>query len=107
MPAHGVCRLLRSAAINRMKRPGHFLVYLLLRVVVSIIQALSMETCAAGIRLLAWLMCDAIRFRAPTIDENLRVALPEATPQQRHKISRRMWRHLFMMLVEIIHAPRK
>ena len=90
-----------------MKRAGHFLVYLLLRVLVSLIQAVSMETCAAGIRLLAYVLCDLVRFRAQTIDENLQIALPDATPQQRHKIARRMWRHLMLMMVEIIHAPRK
>lgn len=90
-----------------MKRAGHFLVYLLLRVLVSLIQALSMRTCAAGIRLLAYVLCDLVRFRAQTIDENLQIALPDATPQQRHKIARRMWRHLMLMVVEVIHAPRK
>ena len=90
-----------------MKRAGHFLVYLLLRVLVSIVQALSMETCAGAVRLLAYLLCDVIRFRAATIEENLRIAMPEATPQERHKIARRMWRHLLFMIVEVIHAPRK
>lgn len=90
-----------------MKRAGHFLVYLLLRVLVSIVQALSMETCAAGIRLLAYLLCDVIRLRAATIEENLRIAVPGAAPHERHKIARRMWRHLMLMAVEIIHAPRK
>lgn len=90
-----------------MKRAGHFLVYLLLRVLVSLIQALSMRTCTAGIRLLAYVLCDVVRFRAQTIDENLQIALPDATPQQRHKIARRMWRHLMLIVVEVIHAPRK
>jgi KDO2-lipid IV(A) lauroyltransferase len=90
-----------------MKRAGHYLVYLLLRVLVSLIQALSMRTCTAGIRMLAYVLCDIVRFRSRTIDENLQIALPDATPEQRHKIARRMWRHLMLMVVEVIHAPRK
>jgi Kdo2-lipid IVA lauroyltransferase/acyltransferase len=90
-----------------MKRAGHFLVYLLLRILVSLIQAVSIETCAGVVRLLAYVLCDVVKFRATTIDENLTIALPEATPEQRHKIARRMWRHLMLMVVEIIHAPRK
>src|SRR5689334_11977639 len=50
-----------------MKHAGHFLVYILLRVVVSIIQALSMETCHGGVRLLAYVLCDVVKFRAKTI----------------------------------------
>ncbi|MGI8979169.1 MAG: lysophospholipid acyltransferase family protein [Pirellulaceae bacterium] len=90
-----------------MKYIGHFLVYLLLRVVVSLIQALSMETCHGAVRLLAYLLCDIAKLRAKTIDDNLKVALPEATPEERHKIARRMWRHLMLMVIEVIHAPRK
>ena len=90
-----------------MKRAGQFLVYLLMRVLVSIIQAFSMRTCAGVVRLVAYLLCDVVKFRAATIDENLKIALPDSTPLERHKIARRMWRHLLMMVLETIHAPRK
>jgi len=90
-----------------MKRAGHFLVYLALRVVISIIQALSMETCDGLVRLLAYVLCDVAKFRAKTIDDNLKIALPNSTAEQRHKIARRMWRHLLLMGIEVIHAPRK
>jgi KDO2-lipid IV(A) lauroyltransferase len=92
---------------NAMKHAGHFLVYILMRVVVSIIQALSMETCHGAVRLLAYVLCDVVKFRNKIIEENLRIALPESTPEERHKIARRMWRHLLLMVIEIIHAPRK
>jgi KDO2-lipid IV(A) lauroyltransferase len=90
-----------------MKNAGHFLVYILLRVLVSIIQSLSMETCHGVVRLFAYVLCDVVKFRTKTIDENLQIALPEAVPEERHKIARRMWRHLLLMVIEIIHAPRK
>ncbi|MFN0020523.1 MAG: lysophospholipid acyltransferase family protein [Pirellulaceae bacterium] len=90
-----------------MKRAGYFAVYIALRILVSIIQALSIETCAGIVRLLAYVLCDVVKFRAATIEENLSIALPESTPTQRHKIARRMWRHLMMMVVEVIYAPRK
>jgi KDO2-lipid IV(A) lauroyltransferase len=66
-----------------------------------------METCDGIVRLFAFLLCDVVKFRAKTIDENLQIALPDATPAQRHKIARRMWRHLLLMGIEVIHAPRK
>jgi Kdo2-lipid IVA lauroyltransferase/acyltransferase len=90
-----------------MKNAGHFLVYLLMRVVVSLIQALSLETCSGIVRLLAYVLCDAVKFRAKVIDENLQIAMPHSTAQERHKVARRMWRHLLLMGIEVIHAPRK
>jgi len=93
--------------MSAMKRAGHFLVYLALRVVISIIQALSMETCDGLVRLLAYVLCDVAKLRAKTIDDNLKIALPSSTAEQRHKIARRMWRHLLLMGIEVIHAPRK
>ncbi len=41
------------------------------------------------------------------IDDNLRHAFPEWTPRQRAALCRRMWEHLFLMVVEMAHAPRK
>ena len=70
-----------------MKHIGHFLVYLLLRVLVSIIQAVSMETCAGVVRLLAYVLCDVVKFRAKTIEDNLKIALPESTAEERDRKS--------------------
>jgi KDO2-lipid IV(A) lauroyltransferase len=41
------------------------------------------------------------------VDENIRCAFPHMTARQRRDFSRRMWRHLFLMVCEIAHAPRK
>jgi Kdo2-lipid IVA lauroyltransferase/acyltransferase len=83
------------------------LAYLLVRVTISLIQAVSLETCQTVSRWLAVLAFDVARLRRGTIDENLRHAFPALTPRQRHEMARRMWRHLFLMVCEIAHTPRK
>ncbi|HEX5102784.1 MAG TPA: lipid A biosynthesis acyltransferase [Pirellulaceae bacterium] len=81
--------------------------YLALRVAMSLILAVSMRTCHALCRTLAWLMCDVIRLRHKLIDENLQVAFPSATASERTRLARAMWEHLLVMSCEIAHAPRK
>jgi len=41
------------------------------------------------------------------VDENLAHAFPEMGPKERHRLIRRMWRHLFLLVMEVAHAPRK
>jgi KDO2-lipid IV(A) lauroyltransferase len=41
------------------------------------------------------------------IDGNLRQAFPNLTADERQEIAWRMWRHLFLMMAEIAHTPRK
>ncbi len=91
----------------RRKELGDFLAYLAVRLLVCLVQALSLETCAAVARGLAKLLTDVVRLRADVIDENLRLAYPEMTARERRRLTRRMWEHLLLMAVEIAHAPRK
>ena len=86
---------------------GHLLVYVLIRVVVCIIQALRIETCEVLAGVLAWLANDVLRVRQGVVDENLRHAFPEMTDADRRRVGRCMWRHLVLMACEIAHAPRK
>jgi Kdo2-lipid IVA lauroyltransferase/acyltransferase len=90
-----------------MRSTLNYLAYLLARILVCTVQALPIETCAAGARGLATLCCDVLRFRYAVIDDNLRHAFPELSPADRHKINWQMWEHLFLMAVEVLHAPRK
>ena len=84
-----------------------WLVYVLVRIAICAVQALRIETCDAIARGLAWLAADVLRIRGKVVDENLRLAFPALTPGQRRDLSRRMWRHLILMVCEVAHAPRK
>ncbi|HTU27422.1 MAG TPA: lipid A biosynthesis acyltransferase [Pirellulales bacterium] len=84
-----------------------YLVYLVVRVLMCVVQALPMSTCQSASRLLARVAADWIRLRGETVDDNLRHAFPELGPAERRRIARRMWEHLFLMAVEMAHAPRK
>jgi Kdo2-lipid IVA lauroyltransferase/acyltransferase len=41
------------------------------------------------------------------VDDNLRHAFPEMSADQRRCLARRMWEHLFLLVLEVTHAPRK
>jgi Kdo2-lipid IVA lauroyltransferase/acyltransferase len=84
-----------------------YLVYLVVRILICVAQAIRIETGKYVTDGIAWFFCDVLRFRDQVIDENLRHAFPEWTEVQRQRVKRRMWRHLFLMALEVAHAPRK
>jgi KDO2-lipid IV(A) lauroyltransferase len=84
-----------------------YLVYLIVRLFVCAVQALSLETCQRIARLLAWVACDLVGMRRRVIEENLRRAFPLLPSDERKQLARRMWEHLLLMVCEIAHAPRK
>ena len=84
-----------------------WLVYVVVRVVICIIQTLRIETCEALAGALAWLATDVLGVRGRVVDENLRFAFPQMSEKQRRDVTRRMWKHLVLMVCEIAHAPRK
>jgi KDO2-lipid IV(A) lauroyltransferase len=86
---------------------GHFSVYLAVRLFICLLQAVRIETCQRIARGLAWLMTRVIGFRANLIDENLHHAFPHMSAEHRAKTARQMWEHLFLMVAEIAHFPRK
>lgn len=88
-------------------RIGQYAAYLVVRVVICIVQATSLETCVTASKWLAWFFCRVLRLRGALVDENLRHAFPELTLPERQQLALRMWEHLFLMPVEIAHAPRK
>lgn len=90
-----------------MKQLADWLVYLVVRLFICLIQALSLETCQAVSRLLAWLACDIVRLRGRVVDDNLQHVFPAWTDRERREVTRQMWEHLFLMVCEIAHAPRK
>ncbi|HZZ30035.1 MAG TPA: lysophospholipid acyltransferase family protein [Pirellulales bacterium] len=92
---------------SRFTAAGHYTVYLLVRIFVCVLQAVSIETCQRMARGLAWVATKLIPLRFQVIDENLRHAFPNMSDRARRETARRMWEHLFLMLAEIAHFPRK
>ena len=50
---------------------------------------------------------DVLKLRHETIEDNLRHAYPKMPLLARRKMAREMWEHLFLMIAEIAHFPRK
>jgi lauroyl/myristoyl acyltransferase len=61
----------------------HIAEYFAVRVALSLIQAVSMETCQAVCGWLAWLAADVLRIRGRVVEENLRIAFPEKSDRER------------------------
>lgn len=84
-----------------------YLVYVVVRILICVAQAIRIETGKTLADGVAWLFCDVLRVREQVVDENLRHAFPEWSETQRGRVKRRMWRHLFLLVLEVAHAPRK
>ena len=84
-----------------------FLVYFVVRIFVCVVQATTIETGHRLARQLAWLFCDVLHLRSRVVDDNLAHAFPELPPSERLNLTRRMWEHLFLLVLEVAHAPRK
>jgi len=90
-----------------LRRLRHLAEYLAVRVALSLIQAVSIETCAVVTGWLAWLAADVLRIRGRVVAENLRIAFPQQTEHERQAVVRRMWAHLLLMVCESAQIQRK
>lgn len=88
-------------------RFGDYLVYLAVRILICVVQAMRMETGQLVARRLAWLFADALGIRSKVVDENLLHAYPDLAPEERQRLARQMWEHLFLLVMEVAHTPRK
>ena len=85
-----------------------YLVYLVIRVTVCVLQALSFEAGCAFARLLAWLAYRVDRRHRLVALENLERAFPGRYSQaEREELVRGVYRHFCTLLVEIVHLPRR
>ncbi len=84
-----------------------YLVYVAVRILICVVQAMPIETGHGLARLLARLFCDVLHIRSRVVDENLAHAFPEMSPAERSDLTRRMWEHLFLLVLEVAHTPRK
>lgn len=92
---------------DKLQPTADYLAYVAFRVIIAGVQALPLSVCERGAEVLAWLMHDVLRMRRRVVDENLRTAFPDWSDQRRAATAKRMWRHLFLMVAEIAHTPRK
>ena len=88
-------------------RSTNFLVYLAVRMLICIVQALRIETASRLARGVAWLFAEVIRIRAGVVDDNLAHAFPHLSAESRRKLAGEMWEHLFLLVVEVAQTPRK
>lgn len=93
--------------MSRIRRIAQFAGYLGLRILICIVQAVRIETCASVAQFLGWLFADALRVRRKDIDANLAHAYPDWSLARRRRVAREMWQHLFLFVAEIAHIPRK
>jgi Kdo2-lipid IVA lauroyltransferase/acyltransferase len=90
-----------------LKTVANYLVYLVVRAAVCAVQAMRVETGEAIARLLARLFCDVLKIRAAVVDDNLAQSFPKLSAAERKQLARQMWEHLFLLVLEVAHAPRK
>lgn len=84
-----------------------YLGYLVVRLFVCVVQAMPIETCAVVARWLAKVCASVLKIRRRVVEDNLKHAFPNMTAAERKRIFRQMWEHLFLLVIEVIHAPRK
>jgi Kdo2-lipid IVA lauroyltransferase/acyltransferase len=84
-----------------------FAVYVVARILICVVQALRLETGWRIARWMAWLFCDVLKIRAAVVDDNLAHAFPALSAAERHGLAREMWEHLFLLILEVAHTPRK
>jgi KDO2-lipid IV(A) lauroyltransferase len=96
-------------ARHKKRRPWlDYLVYLAIRVVVAFAQMLSIEQSYALAHALAWVIYKVDKRHRQVGIENLAQAFGDRySDGERDAIIRGVYRHFCMMLMEILHTPRK
>jgi KDO2-lipid IV(A) lauroyltransferase len=98
---------MRAVRYLRPRNIVDYLGYLVVRIFVCVVQAMPMHTCVVVARWLATMCASVLKIRRRVVEDNLRHAFPEMSAAERKLLAWRMWEHLFLMLVEVVHAPRK
>jgi KDO2-lipid IV(A) lauroyltransferase len=89
-------------------RVNDYLVYLVVRVVICVIQMLSYRAARRLSNRLAWLAYHLDRRHRLVAVDNLKQALPDMRDdEERDRIVRAVYRHFCLLLVEIVQVPRK
>lgn len=96
-----------KARQNALQNLLDYAVYFAVRCCICLIQITSLETAESASRWLARILTDWVPIRKKVVHDNLGKAFADLTPAQQRKMTRRMWRHLLLMIFEIGHAHRK
>ena len=91
----------------RLRQLTDWFVYILIRILIWSVQALSLETCQVVATGLAWLATDVTRLRYRVVADNVRHVYPQWSDAQLHHFIRPMWTHLSLMVAEVAQARRK
>jgi KDO2-lipid IV(A) lauroyltransferase len=87
-------------------KAADYAVYLVVRVVVCLLQALSYGAARQAAAGLAWLLYRLDRRHRLVADDNLRHAFPDQyTDAQRDGLVRGVYRHFCGLLIDIVHTP--
>ncbi|MEX0611377.1 MAG: lysophospholipid acyltransferase family protein [Pirellulales bacterium] len=89
------------------RRALDFGVYVFVRALIALVQAVPIAACETGAEVLATLSTSLLGIRRRVVEGNLCQAFPNLTSAERRAITWQMWRHLFLMMAEIAHTPRK
>jgi KDO2-lipid IV(A) lauroyltransferase len=94
-----------------MSRPrsklADYAVYLVLRIIVCVLQALSFRASFQVAEILAWLLYHLDRRHRLVALDNLQHAFGDGDAAERDRLVRAIYRHFCTILMEIIHLPRK
>lgn len=88
-------------------RAVDYAVYLAVRAVVCVVQAVPPRVAFALADVLAWLMYVLVRKRRAVALENVRAAFPELDATAADRIVRGMFRHFMRAVIELMLLPRK
>jgi KDO2-lipid IV(A) lauroyltransferase len=94
-------------AVMSRKLLADYFSYLAVRIVICLIQCLTIDACRTLSRCLAVLFTTVIRVRRGVVDENLRSVFPNMTESDRKALAFQMWEHLFLLVCEIAQIRRK
>ena len=94
---------------QKVRRPWvDYLVYLVVRSLVAFAQVLSIEQSYALARFLGWVLYHADKRHRDVGLDNLKHAYGDSmSEKERDQVVRGVYRHFCMMLIEILHLPRK
>jgi Kdo2-lipid IVA lauroyltransferase/acyltransferase len=88
-------------------RIADYLVYLAIRVVVCILQALSYQLACRLAAGLAWLAYQLDRRHRLVAMDNLTHAFPDLSPAERDRLVRGVYRHFCTLVIEMVHLGRR
>ena len=90
-----------------MRRIIDYVIYLAVRCVFCVLQIVPAKDCLFLADPLLRIVSDVLRIRSDVIDENLRLAFPQLSLNERKLLRRKHWQHLLLMIHEIANANRK